>query len=185
MHYLRQRDHHPTVCSSRGLFAALVFVLSGSVLFIGKLATYDAPCLFLIAVALAISLTRKSVLSGAGRWSLGFSGHHQVRRNGFAPFVIALSTVNTGFGSRRELLRGVARVCVISACTATLLLGAYHLWGASLAKGLSLPRLVEEPSTFSPPAHSSGRQVQTSDYWPSSQSPVLSHSPLGDGYEAR
>ena len=134
-----------------GLFAALVFVLSGSVLFIGKLATYDAPCLFLIAVALAISLTRKSVLSGVGVGGLlALAATIKYVGIGFAPFVIALSTVNTGFGSRRELLRGVARVCVISACTATLLLGAYHLWGASLAKGLSFTTTGRRALDFQP-----------------------------------
>jgi len=39
-----------------GLFAAAAYASAGMVLFVGRLATYDAPCLFLIALATAISV---------------------------------------------------------------------------------------------------------------------------------
>jgi len=46
-----------------GLWAALVFALTGSVQYIGKYATFDSPCLTLLAVAAASGITRRSVSS--------------------------------------------------------------------------------------------------------------------------
>ena len=48
-----------------GLCAAFLFSVSGSVLFIGKLATYDAPCLALIAVSLYLGVCRRGWFSAA------------------------------------------------------------------------------------------------------------------------
>ena len=39
------------------LLASLVFALTGSVQFVGKLATYDAPCLVLVALATTLAIT--------------------------------------------------------------------------------------------------------------------------------
>src|ERR1700722_12629776 len=46
-----------------GLVASLVFVLTGSVQYIGKYATYDAPCVALLAMATAVAITKRSVPS--------------------------------------------------------------------------------------------------------------------------
>ena len=43
------------------LLASLVFAMTGSVQFIGKLATYDAPCLVLVALATTLAITKKSI----------------------------------------------------------------------------------------------------------------------------
>ena len=43
------------------LLASLVFALAGSVQFIGKLATYDAPCLVLVALATTLAVTKRSI----------------------------------------------------------------------------------------------------------------------------
>ena len=44
-----------------GLLASLVFALTGSVQFVGKLATYDAPCLVLVALATTLAITKRSI----------------------------------------------------------------------------------------------------------------------------
>ena len=38
-----------------------MFALTGSVQFIGKLATYDAPCLVLVALASMLAITKRSM----------------------------------------------------------------------------------------------------------------------------
>ncbi len=120
-----------------GLCAAFLFSVSGSVLFIGKLATYDAPCLALIAVGLYVAVCRRGLLSGAlCGGCLALAAVTKYAGAGFAPFVIGLLIV-CGVGSEPRarglvVLRGV----VAAGTTILLLVAAYRLWGGSVSAGL-------------------------------------------------
>ena len=121
-----------------GLMAALAFAVSGSVLFVGKLATYDAPCIALIAAALTVGLTKVSVTSGAAVGALlALAAATKYAGAAFIPAVLGLCLIPLSITSPRSLLRPVARAGVAAVTAAGLLLGAYRLWGSSIKQGLS------------------------------------------------
>ncbi len=120
-----------------GLCAAFLFSVSGSVLFIGKLATYDAPCLALVAVGLSIAVCRRGLWSGAlCGGCLALAAVTKYAGAGFAPFVIGLLIV-CGMGSEPRA-RGLAvlRGLVAAGTTIAILFAAYRLWGGSVSAGL-------------------------------------------------
>jgi 4-amino-4-deoxy-L-arabinose transferase-like glycosyltransferase len=124
-----------------GLLASLVFALAGSVQFVGKLATYDAPCLVLIAVAAYIAITKKSMVSAAIVGTLLVTAT-ATKYAGLAmvPFVLAMTFLaalsSDGLGWRRNLPRAVARGGIATLVFAGLLLIGYHLWGSGIAVGV-------------------------------------------------
>jgi hypothetical protein len=122
-----------------GLCAAFLFSVSGSVLFIGKLATYDAPCLALIAVGLYVAVCRRGLWSGVVCGAcLALAAVTKYAGAGFAPFVIGLAIV-CGMGTApRVRVLAVLRGVVAAGTTIVLLLAAYRLWGGSVSAGLKV-----------------------------------------------
>jgi hypothetical protein len=124
-----------------GLLASVVFALTGSVQFVGKLATYDAPCLTLIAVATALAITKKSMASAAIVGTL-LAVATATKYAGLAlvPFVLLLTFVATltakDFRWQPEFWRATLRGSVATICFAGLLLIGYHLWGSGIAVGV-------------------------------------------------
>jgi hypothetical protein len=129
------------------LLASLVFALTGSVQFIGKLATYDAPCLVLVALAMTLAITKKSI--GTAPVIGGLLALAVVTKYtglALAPFVllvtflVALTAGGRRWKRRRRWRRNapqaVLRSGVAALVFAGLLLGAYHLWGSGIAVGV-------------------------------------------------
>jgi hypothetical protein len=126
-----------------GLLAALVFALTGSVLFIGKLATDDAPCLALVALATALTVTGRSTISAAGAGALlalavvtAYAGLTLV------PFVLLLAFLATpaaddGDGSR-TLPRGGLRGGTATLTLVGLVAVGYRRWDSGVADGVRL-----------------------------------------------
>ncbi len=124
-----------------GLLASLVFALTGSVQFVGKLATYDAPCLMLVALAALIAITSRSVASAPLVGALlVVATVTKYAGLAMAPFVLAMTFVValTGNGPpwRRSLGKAVLRGSVATLVFAALVLVGYHLWGSGIAVGL-------------------------------------------------
>jgi hypothetical protein len=124
-----------------GLFAALLFALAGSVQFIGKLATYDAPCLAFIALAAMVAITRQSIASApiiAVFLVLApvtkYAGLALVP---FVPVMAFLATLGAdGRALRSNLPRAVLRTSVTVLVCAGLFIIGYRLWGSGIAGGL-------------------------------------------------
>lgn len=123
------------------LLASLVFALTGSVQFIGKLATYDAPCLVLVALATMLAITRRSVASAMVIGVL-VAVASVTKYTGLAlvPFVLLMTflTALTAAGRpwRQNFPWAVLRGGVATLVFAGLLLGGYHLWGSGIAVGV-------------------------------------------------
>jgi hypothetical protein len=133
-----QRSSQHLFGRKAGLCSALVFALSGSVLFIGKLATYDAPCIALIALATALAITRRSVATGAGIGVLlALAATTKYAGAAFIPVVLALCFLSTGATTVRQYVRPATRSAIAALVGGGMLLGGYHLWGASIQQGLS------------------------------------------------
>ena len=124
------------------LFAAAIFAFQGSVLFIGRLATYDALCLLLLAIAatLAVTVNRDSLIRSLVKvvWigpllvlSVG------VKYAGllFVPSVIAILFLQTGHERRWRdawLAVGVLLLSLIATCAVAL-----HFLNSQALIGLS------------------------------------------------
>jgi Dolichyl-phosphate-mannose-protein mannosyltransferase len=124
-----------------GLLASLVFALAGSVQFIGKLATYDALCLVLVALAAMLAITRRSVASAPVIGAL-LAGAVVTKYAGLAlaPFVLLMTfliALTAGPGPWRQgFLRAVLRGAVAAVVFAGLLLVGYRLWGSGISVGV-------------------------------------------------
>ena len=124
-----------------GLFAALIFALTGSVQFIGKLATYDATCLVLIGLASMVAITRKSITS-APLVGVFLALAPVVKYAGLAlvPFVLVMTFLTAlmteGRPWRTNFLRAALRGSVALLVFVGLLLVGYHLWGSGIAIGV-------------------------------------------------
>jgi hypothetical protein len=119
------------------LLASLIFALTGSVQFVGKLGTYDAPCLVLVGLAAALAVTKRSIATAPIIGALlAAAAVTKYAGLALAPFVLLMTflTVLTAEGRPwrgnfpRAVLRGGAAMLVI----AGLLLGGYHLWGSGI-----------------------------------------------------
>ncbi|MFF0943271.1 ArnT family glycosyltransferase [Kocuria sp. CPCC 205300] len=117
-----------------GDLAAFAFAVTGPVVLVSTLATFDALCLMLLAVALWLGLTRTSVASTllAG---LALAGAAVVKYTGaaFIPVVlgVALLAARRQTGRKALLRMGIAAVV-----TVTTLIALYALWGERVHKGI-------------------------------------------------
>jgi hypothetical protein len=125
------------------LLASLVFALTGSVQFIGKLATYDAPCLVLVALASMLAITKRSMsIAIAPVIGALLAVATVTKYTGLAlvPFVLLMTflTALTADGRRwrRNFPQAVLHGGVATLVFAGLLLGGYHLWGSGIAVGV-------------------------------------------------
>jgi 4-amino-4-deoxy-L-arabinose transferase-like glycosyltransferase len=123
------------------LLASLVFALTASVQFIGKLATYDAPCLMLIALATTVGITGRSMASAPIIGAL-LAVATATKYAGLAlvPFVLSITFLTTLTGNelrwRQNFWRAVLRGGIATLVFAGLLLIGYHLWGSGIAAGV-------------------------------------------------
>lgn len=140
-----------------GLLSSLIFALAGSVQFAGKLATYDAPCLALIAVAVMLAITRKSITS-ASLVSLFLVLASATKYAGLAlvPFVLVIAFLATlvadGRPWRNNLPRAVLRGSAALVAFVALTLIGYRLWGAGISAGIKFTttgRHALEPASMS------------------------------------
>jgi Dolichyl-phosphate-mannose-protein mannosyltransferase len=123
------------------LLASLVFALTGSVQFIGKLATYDAPCLLLVAIATMLAITKNSIITAPVVGALlAVATVTKYTSLAVAPFVLLLTflAAQTAEGLPwrwnfpQALLRGVVAALVFTG----LLAGGYRLWGSGISVGI-------------------------------------------------
>jgi hypothetical protein len=137
-----------------GLLASLVFALTGSVQFVGKLGTYDAPCLVLVALATTLAITSRSI-TGAAIIGALLAGAVVTKYAGLAlaPFVLLMTflTALTAGGRpwRRNFPQAILRGGVASLVFAGLLFGGYHLWGSGISIGVKFTttgRMALEPT---------------------------------------
>jgi hypothetical protein len=124
-----------------GLLASLVFALTGSVQFVGKLATYDAPCLVLVALATTLAITKRSIATAPIIGALlAVATVTKYTGLALAPFVLLMACLATltaeGRPWRRNLPRAVLRSGLATLVFAGLLLGGYHLWGSGISVGV-------------------------------------------------
>ena len=123
-----------------GLWAALVFALTGSVQYIGKYATFDSPCLTLLAVAAASGITRRSVSSAVlAGILLALAAATKYVGLALAPLVLLLifiTDVTAGSRWQSDFLRAVLRSGMAALVFAGLLIAGYRLWGPGIADGL-------------------------------------------------
>lgn len=125
-----------------GLLASLIFALSGSVQFIGKLATYDAPCLVLIAIATALAITTQRPIVTAPMIGalLAVASVTKYTALAVVPFVLLITFLTTltaeGRHWRRNFPKAVLRGFAAALVFAGLLLVGYHLWGSGISAGV-------------------------------------------------
>lgn len=129
-----------------GLLAATAFAFTGAVLFVGNLATYDATCLFLVAVATERVTTqrddRSAVLAGA---CLAAAAAAKYAGAIFLPFVALLPAL---VDERPQ--RGFVRSVVTAAMGMGLIAGALSLWGAGVSTGISFTTLHRSVEDYAP-----------------------------------
>jgi hypothetical protein len=123
------------------LLASLVFVLTGSVQFIGKLATYDAPCLLLVALAAMLAITKNSIITAPVIGALlAVATVTKYASLALVPFVLLLTflAAQTAEGLPwrwnfpQALLRGVVAALVFTG----LLVAGYRQWGSGISVGI-------------------------------------------------
>jgi hypothetical protein len=124
-----------------GLLASLIFALTASVQFVGKLGTYDAPCLMLIALATAAGITKRSMVSASIVGTLlAVAAATKYAALALVPFVLLMTFLVslTGDGRlwRRKVSSAVLRGGIATLVFAVLLLVGYHLWGSGIAVGV-------------------------------------------------
>lgn len=157
-----------TVCAYRigraltgegaGLLAATAFASSGAVLFVGKLATYDAVCILLIAIAAERVTTRRgpwSALAAGG--CLAAAATAKYAGAIFIPFVVLLPLlVDT------RPWRGLARSAMTAVVVGALIGSALLLWGSGVDKGIAFTtthRTVEDYATYGVLLHHAVRDL--------------------------
>jgi 4-amino-4-deoxy-L-arabinose transferase-like glycosyltransferase len=124
-----------------GLLASLVFALTGSVQYIGKYATFDAPCLALVAVAAAAGITRRSMLSAPLVGALlALAVVTKYAGLALVPFVLLLTFVAHLEGGRLKrrgnLAPAALRATIAAFSFAGLLAAGYYQWGSGIAAGV-------------------------------------------------
>ena len=122
------------------LLASLVFALTGSVQYIGKYATYDAPCLALVALATAMAVTKRSLTSASIVGTLlALATVTKYAALALAPFVLVMTflAIPAAEDRRRRLtiLYACLRGTIATLFFAGLLVGGYRLWGSGIANG--------------------------------------------------
>ena len=139
------------------LLASLVFALTASVQFVGKLATYDAPCLVLVALASTLAITKSSTIVAPIIGALlAMAAVTKYTALALVPFVLLMTflTALTAKGRQwswnfpRAVLRGALATLVF----AGLLFGGYHLWGSGISVGLkftTISRKAIDPTKIS------------------------------------
>lgn len=121
-----------------GLLASLVFATTASVQYIGKYATYDAPCVALLAMATAFAITKRSMSSAAIVGALlALASVTKYAALALVPFVLLMTAIGTlaaqeNRGYRRAVLRGGIAMLFFGG----LLLGGYYLWGSGVTAGI-------------------------------------------------
>jgi 4-amino-4-deoxy-L-arabinose transferase-like glycosyltransferase len=122
------------------LLASMVFALTGSVQFIGHMATFDAPCMALLAVAAAFGITKRSIFSAViAGVLLALTSATKYAGVALVPFVLLLTFVAcpAGGGSWRENFpKAALRGGIATLAFAGSLLIGYHLWGSGISVGL-------------------------------------------------
>ncbi len=112
-----------------GIFAALTFALTGPVLVLGMLATFDALAIMLLAVAMMLATTRSSQSSAAAVGAL--LAVATLAKYATAPFALVvlgvLAVANKDSGRR---------VLVAAVTFAAALVVAWAEWGSTLAPGI-------------------------------------------------
>jgi hypothetical protein len=129
------------------LLAAFACALSGSVLYVGKYATYDAMSVMLIVVAVYLALVRRSVLSALTTGLLlALAAATKYSAIAEAPFVIVVLALRPNLGAARNAVRTVS-----AALTAVgALAGSLYEWGAPIRAGIAFTttsRLIESYHT--------------------------------------
>jgi hypothetical protein len=123
------------------LLASLVFAMTGSVQFIGKLATYDAPCLVLVALAVMLAITKRSMATASIIGALlALATVTKYTILAIVPFVLLVTFLvpltDEGGSWRRNWLRAILRGGLAVLIFGGLLLGGYRLWGSGIAIGV-------------------------------------------------
>lgn len=131
-----------------GDLAGFVFAVTGPVVFLGALATFDALCLLLLSVALWLGVTRTSwvtaVLTGAA-----LAGAVVVKYTGvaFIPVVLAVMLLTVG---RQSLRDDLLRVLVAGAVTAVLLGSLYASASEEIRAGIAFTTTGREALSPAP-----------------------------------
>jgi hypothetical protein len=122
------------------LLAALAFVATGSVQYIGKYATFDAPCLALLAFAAAVGITKRSMPSAAVVGALlALASVTKYAGLALVPFVLLLTFVTsltTGGRWQGNFIKAALRGSIATLTFAGLLIIGYWLWGSGIAAGV-------------------------------------------------
>lgn len=125
------------------LFSVVAFATTGSEIFVGKLATYDAPCLALVALSFYVAVTRRSLRSALLVGALlALAAATKYAGIAFVPFILTLglltdNVVYVGRTITRTLIGGL---------TAIGLLGiAYIEIGSSVTKGIIFTTTGRKP----------------------------------------
>jgi hypothetical protein len=112
-----------------GNLSALVFVGIGPVMFVGNLATYDAACISMIAMAVWLGVARNTWRSAAiGGVLLALAAVFKYTGVIFIPVVLALMLVTARSHYARSLITGGVAVGLLGS--------AYYLFGSSVQRGI-------------------------------------------------
>lgn len=113
-----------------GRYAACLFLVTGAVLFVGHLATFDALCLMLLTLALFLGTRANFVLGGFGT-SIALTGAIIVKYTAlaFVPVILAVIFLTTKDRFYRTLLSLVLLALSLG--------GAWTLWGSEIGADLA------------------------------------------------
>lgn len=131
-----------------GDLAGFSFAVTGPVVFLGALATFDALCLMLLALALWLGIARTSDRS-AGLAGLALAAATVVKYTGlaFVPVILALVLLGGTRGPDRHQLRRVLTAAAVAAGTLGVL---YLLWGDRVRDGILYTTAGREPLSPAP-----------------------------------
>lgn len=117
-----------------GNLAAAVFVVTSSVTLVGTLATFDAPALLLLALALYYGVTRRSYRSAAVMGVImAVAVLNKYTAAAFLPVVLGLTVVTA-----TRWARAAARAFLGAAVAAAILLAMYWLSTDSIREGVAV-----------------------------------------------
>lgn len=115
-------------------FAALVFIVTGPVLFTGMFATFDAAVLACLATALWLGVTQRSYASAVGMGLLlALSGILKYTGVAFMPAVLVLTVV----AAHRQQPRAWTRAVIAAVVATVVLLVLFVLFGESVREGIA------------------------------------------------
>jgi Dolichyl-phosphate-mannose-protein mannosyltransferase len=123
------------------LLASLVFALTGSVQFVGKLATYDAPCLLLVSLATRLAVAKRSAATAPFIGVLlAVATVTKYTSLAVAPFVLLMTFLGVETTEhhrwRQDFPQALLRGCLATFVFAGLLIIGYHMWGSGIALGV-------------------------------------------------